>query len=172
MLSLADLKPQHQRVVLGYIQHGNATRAWLEAGYTGTREAAAVSAHRLLRSPKVADIIERKLDAARKRIGERVILSKDKVLRDLEVCKDLAIETGDVSPAIKATELQGKEIGMFRDGVDLTLRGADDDALILSLAGGNLELARALRAKLVVGEEIASHAPAAQIAGPGDTASD
>ena len=55
-----------------------------------------------------------RLDPARPLVLTPLILTQDKILRDLEEARIAAMAAGALAPAIRCSELQGKHIGMWR----------------------------------------------------------
>ncbi len=108
------LTPKQQRFVAEYLIDLNATQAAIRAGYTPTN--ADVTGPRMLGNVGVAHAIEA---ALAKRSG-KLEITAEKVLRDLEEQRLEAKEDRQHAAAIRASELQGKHVGMF--GERLTLR--------------------------------------------------
>ena len=103
------LTPLQERFVEEYLVDLNATQAVIRAGYSP--KAADSWAAQLLRNPKVSAAIAER----RKKIEENTWLTTHKVLTDLEQCKERALELGDMKAAIKAVELFGKYLGLWKE---------------------------------------------------------
>lgn len=115
---------QHARFIEEYLKDGNATQAATRAGYSV--KTARSQGQRLLTR---ADI-NREIEKARAQISKRNAVTVDKILSDLKEIKERCMQaipvkdkegnfTGewkfDAKGAIKACELLGRHIGMWRD---------------------------------------------------------
>lgn len=69
-----------------------------------------------LRVPRVAKAVE----AARAKVASKLEITAEKVLEDLETARKGAMGSGQFGAAIKASELQGKHIGMFKERVEVS----------------------------------------------------
>lgn len=118
------LTPKQERFVAEYLKDLNATQAAIRAGYA--RANADVTGPRLLGNVGVAAAIA----AGQARIAGKLEITAEKVLRDLEEVRVLAIKDGAYGPAAKAIELHGKHIGMFvertENNTNLVVRDAVD----------------------------------------------
>ena len=92
-----------------YAVDHNGTRAARRAGYNGNSNVLAVQSSRLLRIPKVVDVLRAMDQAAVERVG----LTRDDILRRLDENAEAARAAGHLSAAVRAIELIGKELGMF-----------------------------------------------------------
>lgn len=101
------MNDKQKRFVAEYLKDLNATQAYIRAGYS--EKGAAQGAERLLRNVEVAAAVK----AAQTMRAEKLEITAEKVLRDLEEVRQHAVNTEDWAPAIRASELQGKHIGMF-----------------------------------------------------------
>jgi phage terminase small subunit len=108
------LTPKQARFVAEYVKDLNATQAAIRAGYS-KRTAKAIGCENLTK-PDIAAAVAEKQGA----IGERLELTAEKVLRDLEQARVNAMATLEWGPAIRASELLGKHLGMFGDRVTVT----------------------------------------------------
>lgn len=96
-----------------YLQHGDAVHAYLAAGFNGTNTRS--NAHVMLRK-RVIQLYISNITKDRIRKAARVsIVTHEKIIGDLEEERLLAMEKEQCSAAIKATELQGKTIGLFQE---------------------------------------------------------
>jgi phage terminase small subunit len=75
-----DLSPEHDRFCREFILDDNQTRAYMRAYPDSSYGAAAVSAHHLLKNPKICQ----RIDALRDERNKRLEISADKVLKRLE----------------------------------------------------------------------------------------
>jgi hypothetical protein len=97
----------------------NATQAAIRAGYS--EHTAEQQGSRLLRNAQVKAAV----DALTAKRAERLELSADKVLKDLNRLGELAEAFGDFAPAIKARELLGKHLGLFPNKHELAGAGGE-----------------------------------------------
>ncbi len=100
----------------------------------------------------MAEAVRSRLDELREKVSETVTVTQTTVIRDLEALKHQAVDLDKPGEAIRATELQGRAIGMFRDSGPEGLRRAGDDDILLVASGGNPEVEAALRAWLASGQ--------------------
>ena len=118
------LTPKQERFAAEYLKDLNATQAAIRAGYAKAN--ADVTGPRLLGNVGVAAAIA----AGQTRIAGKLEITAEKVLRDLEEVRVLAIKDGAYGPAAKAIELHGKHIGMFvertENNTNLVVRDAVD----------------------------------------------
>ncbi len=108
------MTPRQQRFIAEYVKDLNATQAYMRAGYSPG--GAAQAAEKLLRNAEICLAIAK----LQKAIGDRLEITAEKVLRDLESTRTSAIASEEWGPAIRASELQGKHIGMFGERVTIT----------------------------------------------------
>lgn len=134
--SATELNPLQEKFVLEYVKCGNQADAYIAAGYkVANRNVAASNANTLLRNPKIWAAIRKMQDD----LSHEVLVSKSWVLKQLILNVQKAsqaepvldrdgMETGDYiyqgNVVNKALELLGKEIGMFRDKVDIKHEGS------------------------------------------------
>lgn len=59
-------------------------------------------------------------------------ITADKVLKDIERVRDLAEQNGELTTALKASELQGKHLKLFTDKIDVG--GQADNPLLVLLS--------------------------------------
>lgn len=103
------LTPKQQRFVAEYLTDLNATQAAIRTGYS--KKTAKEQASRLLTNVNVRAAV----DAAQAKLSGKLEITAEKVLRDIEDTRRNAVATMEWGPALKASELQGKHIGMFAD---------------------------------------------------------
>lgn len=104
---------RHERFCQEYVVDLNATQAYIRAGYSAN--GAGQSAEKLLKKAEVAARIE-ELKAG---VTQRLELTQEKVISDLEDLKTKAAVAGNFGPAVRATELIGKHIGMWPTKIDV-----------------------------------------------------
>ena len=97
------LTVKQEKFIEGYLEHGNGTRAALDAGYSGNSTRAIASEN--LTKPNIAKRIESYQSEAAKRVG----ISQEYVLRHLKAWA----EKEDDSGALKALQMMGKHLRMF-----------------------------------------------------------
>ena len=101
------MNDRQRRFVQEYLIDLNATQAYMRAGYSPG--GAAQSAKKLLTNPK----IQAEIAKGQAKVANRLEITVEKVLGDLEELRVLAMAAGQYSPATRAAELLGKQIGMF-----------------------------------------------------------
>lgn len=106
----AKLTVKQELFLNNYLIDFNATAAAVRAGYSP--KTAQEQSSRLLKHPAVSVAV----DIAKAKAVEKVEVTVDKVLRDLEQARTAALDAGQFSPAVRASELQGKYLKMFFDG--------------------------------------------------------
>lgn len=116
------LTPKQKKFVEAYVavgQHsyGNGSEAARVAGYKGDGEQLKVQGSKLLTYPHVKREVARFTQAA----TQRVNITIDKVLNDLEEVRVGALADRKWSAAAKASELQGKYLKMFVDRIEHTV---------------------------------------------------
>lgn len=124
---------RHERFCREYVIDGNATQAYIRAGYS--ENGAAQSAAALLRNPKISS----RIAELQRKVAEKAEITAEKVIDDLEALGSKAAGEGQYSAAIRAKELVGKHIGMWPNKVDANVN------LVENL---NADEQRALRAAL------------------------
>lgn len=140
--SLAKTAPKRLLFALKLVENnGNQTHAYLFAynNITDTDQApktlspqyetACNNASRVLTDARVSKLVETISHEATQAVIENVELSREKILQDLEEIKQKGIEINQLGPAARATELQGKEIGMFVDRSEMVHRSGDADLM-------------------------------------------
>ena len=112
------LTPKQEKFALAYHETGNASEAYRRSYKADRMSASAikVEASRLLDHPNVALTVHR----LRAEAEERAQLSVDWVLANL---REVVEGGAGVPPSVRvrALELLGKHLGMFRETIDLTL---------------------------------------------------
>jgi hypothetical protein len=120
---------RHERFAQELAKGKSATEAYAAAGYAPNQPSASRLLSNVMVQERVAELKER--------AAANVSLSREWVLEQLIDNVKQAKEAGDLSPANKALEMLGKELGMFVDrkqiDIDGELRGYSDAALIALL---------------------------------------
>ena len=106
------LSPKQERFVAEYLVDMNATQAAIRAGYS--RKTARQIGQENLTKPDIQDAIR----AALNKIKERVELTQERVLENLDAAREGAMGANQFSAAVRATELQGKHLSMFEPKPD------------------------------------------------------
>ena len=88
---------------------GNATKSAELAGYADPQN----SAWRLRRRPRVVTALGRRF--------ETITAERGKVIAHLGHLRQVCEEKGDLAAAVRAVELMGKSLGLFRDAIELEL---------------------------------------------------
>ena len=138
---MSELTAKQQRFVDEYLIDLNATAAYKRAGYTAEGNSAEAAASRLLSNVKVAEAIQKAMDARSKKVGVDAEYVLTTIIETIERCKQAApvldrkgepvfvtTPTGSVAPAytfeatavLKGAELLGKHLKMFTDKTELT----------------------------------------------------
>lgn len=117
------LTPKQALFVREYLVDLNATQAALRAGYS--KKTAAKIGSENLQKPAIKDA----LDKAMKKRAKTVEITAEKVLRDLEECREAARADKQYAPAIRASELQGRHLKMFVDRIEAKVAHSHEDAL-------------------------------------------
>ena len=115
------LSPKQQMFVVEYLVDLNATQAAIRAGYSA--KTAEWVGPRMVTKSHVTKAIQ----VAMAEREQRTEITQDKVLGDLETVKRDAMQPKEdgkgmrnYSAALKALELMGKHLGLFKDKVELT----------------------------------------------------
>ena len=137
------LTPKQARFCREYLIDLNATQASIRAGYS--EKTAKQQGSRLLTNADVQTRISELQDA----MAERLDITADQVMADLEkLCWD-AVKAGQHGPAVRAKQLQGQRLGLFLNRVEISEIGRlSDEQLIQQGAGDDPVLAEKLRQKI------------------------
>ncbi len=116
------MNAKQTRFVAEYLVDLNATQAAIRAGYS-KRTARSIGAENLTKPDIVSAIADKQTKTAQK-----LEITAEKVLRDLEQVRLMALDDMQLPAAVRAIELCGKHIGMFvdRTETDLIVRDAID----------------------------------------------
>ena len=110
--------------------------AYVASGYAPTR--ARQAAARLRLREDVAARIAYLQEMSAVSLSQAFVLNKQWVLEKLKAVFEDAYKDREYSPSIRALELVGKELGMFTDRVDTTLRWDGDPAKLDDRAAARL----------------------------------
>ena len=138
---MTELTPKQHRFCQEYMVDFNATKAAQRAGYS--EKTAYSQGQRLLKNVEIKARIAALQDEAR----ERTNVSIDDVIAMLLDCHKDAKAAKQLGPAVRAVELLGKRLGMFKDRVEFSeLQAMTDEELAAGLAkqcgGGDRDLER------------------------------
>jgi phage terminase small subunit len=121
----AALTPKQQRFVAEFLIDSNATQAAIRAGYS--KRTAASQGSRLLSNAEIAASVVKFNNAAVKVAADKLEITAAKVLQDIEDLRVSALAADAFPSALRASELQGKTIGLFTDQVDINARTKGED---------------------------------------------
>ena len=131
---------------------GSTNRAaYREAGYKASTKASMdATASALLCNPKVKAAIDYVFAQHIRELQQELHIDKAKILSDLELLKIKGLENGKYGPAVRATELQGKAVGIsFSKSLEAhPLDAVPTEHLIDAIAQGDQVLAKNLKEKL------------------------
>ena len=110
------LNQRQEQFCREYVTDLNATRAY-KAVYKNVKsdDAARSAAARTLSKVYIRNFVE----ALKAKTGKKLEITAEKVLRDIEEARLLALSMNKTGDAIKASELQGKYLGMWKEKVEL-----------------------------------------------------
>jgi phage terminase small subunit len=121
---MATLTAKQQRFCEEYLIDLNATQAAIRAGYSEKR--AAEIGYQLLHKTTVSAQIQ----LLRSERSQRTAITADKVLDDIARIGKKAEDAEEYTAALKACELTGKHLGMFKDSAAVNINiHAHEDAL-------------------------------------------
>lgn len=106
------LNPKQERFCQEYIIDLNGKQAAIRAGYS--ERTAEVQASQLLTKLKVKE----KIAELQKKTSDKLELTAEKVLRDIENLRNKAEADNQLSVALKASELQGKHLKLFTEKIE------------------------------------------------------
>jgi len=109
MAKKGELTAKQQRFVDEYAVDLNATQAAIRAGYS-VKTAGAIATENLAK-PLIAVAIAAKA----KKVSNKVELTAEGVIRNLQRVHEMAVDSGQLSAANKSLELQGKFLGIWID---------------------------------------------------------
>ena len=137
------MTPRQSRFVDEYLVDLVASKAAIRAGYSSRR--ASEIGYQLLQKTTVQEAITERMNARALRTG----ITQDKVLADLEAVKQDAMskatdKAGNVvmashAAALRALELQGRHLGMWKDRLAVTGDLSIADAIRQRVAGRSVQ---------------------------------
>ena len=140
---MGTLNARQERFCREYAASMNATKAAAAAGYS-ERTAYAIG-QRLLKKVEIAS----RIAALQAESCERLAVTADTVVSMLLESYRDAKAANQHGPAVRAAELLGKRLGMFRDRVEIdAAQAASDEDLARAIAADDPELATALLNRL------------------------
>ena len=110
------LTASDRKFIDAYLITGNASEAYLAAGFNGNNVGA--NGYKMLNKASIQRFLAKVEDKAITKVAKKLEITVDKVIEDLETARITALgamPAPQCAAAIKASELQGKHIGMFRD---------------------------------------------------------
>ena len=111
------LTPKQERFVREYLIDLNTKQAAIRAGYSA--KTAYSAGPRLMKHAEVRQAVALAQEELAARAGRRA----EDVLGDIRDVGREARADGDLKTALKAYELEGKHLGLFKDKVETTLSG-------------------------------------------------
>ncbi len=142
---IKPLSARRLRFCQNYISADTDREAAIAAGYS--EKSAHVAAARLLKDANVLAEITRRQEEA----SERADIKDDDVIRMLLEDREAARAAKQYGPAVRAAELLGRKLGMFKDRIDVNGGPERDRQIIESLAGEDPAKRAAL--KLIMGSD-------------------
>ena len=116
-----------------YLKHGNARQAYLNV-FACTKNTAAKSSKTMMKRPRVREYMRIQMEKIDKEELRHATVDKSKVMYDLDTLREIAVRERQLGPAVRATELMGKELGMFRERTDISVHKVSDEALIQAIS--------------------------------------
>ena len=110
------LNDADRKFIAAYLETGSAEKAYHAAGFNGS--SAPTNALKMLKKANIQEFLGAVKDRAITKVAKKLEITVDKVIEDLETARITALgamPAPQCAAAIKASELQGKHIGMFRD---------------------------------------------------------
>jgi len=110
------LSEADQKFIAHYLKTGNATESYHKAGFNGNNPGP--NGYKMLHKANIQDFLAKVGDRAVAKAASKLEITVDKVLQDIEEARLIALEalpSPQCAAAIKASELHGRHIGMFRE---------------------------------------------------------
>lgn len=109
---MEKLTEKQKRFVRAYKTNGNnATKAALSAGYS--KKTAYSQGQRLLKNVE----IKKALGLEEEKLKQKYEYTVEKLIEELEIAQNAAINAGNLTAYLKAVELKGKAFGLFTENV-------------------------------------------------------
>jgi len=130
-----ELNPRQLAFAQNYINTGNATQSYIDAGYAP--KAAEVSAHNALRNPKIADFIFEQQKVSVRACG----IDATWVLKEAADLYQVARDTGQFPVAAKCLEIVGKHVDVraFEESKQVNINLGDDSKWTIEVVHANHE---------------------------------
>ena len=155
--SLAKNAPKRLLYAIKLVSNGgNATQTYMAVYGEVRQEIAGSNTCRVNNDERVSRIVKRISHSETAALIEDLEFSKAKIMEDLEEIKQKGLEINQLGPATRATELQGKELGMFVDRSEQIHR-VDDAQLFEQLAALAPDLVEGAKKALALPGEVVSH---------------
>lgn len=103
------LNPRQLKFVKEYLKTGNGTQSAIAAGYA-KKTARQISAQLLTNV-----VVSAEVDKHRAKVSQETGDTVERIIRELQEHREMAVEIKDLGAANKATELRGKHLRMFAD---------------------------------------------------------
>ncbi len=87
-----------------------------------------------MKRPRVREYMRIQMEKIDKEELRHATVDKSKVMYDLDTLREIAVRERQLGPAVRATELMGKELGMFRERTDISVHKVSDEALIQAIS--------------------------------------
>jgi len=129
-----------------YLKYGNATHAYHTAGFNG--KSPGTNALKMLKKAGIQAMLKKANDKVTRRLEYRLEITREKVIGDLEEARQGALTFKQFAAAIKASELHGRDIGMFNDD----RRREEESPTIVIRSGDGTQIA-------IIGREAAAMMP-------------
>ena len=136
-----------------YLKHGDATHAYHEAGFNGNNPGP--NGYKMLHKGAIQRFLKAAEHKAITKVARKLEITREKVLDDIEEARQGAITFKQFAAAIKASELHGRDIGMFNDD----RRREEESPTIVIRSGDGTQIA-------IIGRETAAIMPPKSLSAP------
>ena len=137
---MTGLTARQRKFAEAYTICGNASEAAKTGGYSN-KTAPSQGARLLKNGHVIAKITQLQAEAS-----NRAAIEVDDVIDMLLAAHTDAKAAGQFGPSVRAVELLGKHLAMFKDRIEFEERGVSDEDLVETLAGGDEQKRAMLRA--------------------------
>ena len=111
--------PRHERFVQELVKGSGQGEAYLAAGFNAKSvSVASAAATRLLKNVKIQDRFNELKGRIAQKVEDKMILTLEQHMSELERLRELSKQNGQLSAAIKAEELRGKLRRFYVDQVE------------------------------------------------------